>query len=411
MVSRSAKGLAAIAAVAALVLTGCSGGSPTTAPGGSAPSGSDEPFIYYFSTSATGPLAGTSTATLEVTKLAIEDINASGGMAGHPVELVIQDDKLDTQTAITLFQEQLDKQVPNLAHIGNTSNMALALLPQATQNKVLSTGLVQATPISDGNTYPYMYVPYIEGKYDAATLGAEFEKQGYTHVTSLTANDANGQSTLAALEEDFAGRGISIVNETYAPTDTTVTAQLTRLKEQNPEALVIQAYGAIAGVILKDRTTLGWETPAYGTSALGVGQNLGLISTAADWKNLSVAVFPALAGQSPNQAAFDELLANLKSAGSKLDQPTHFYTQYWDFLHIVQKAAEQAGAIDADSLKAAMDDLKPNAEIDAKLVGWSADTYKFTSSYHFLNTPDPSEGGVLIVVPAGPLVEGVIQEQ
>jgi branched-chain amino acid transport system substrate-binding protein len=94
--------------------------------------------------------------------LAVSEINASGGINGRPVELIIKDDQNDTKTALKVDQELIEKGV--VAIIGHaTSTMTKAAVPLINKSKILMISptssttdlsgkddfLVRITPLSD----------------------------------------------------------------------------------------------------------------------------------------------------------------------------------------------------------------------------------------------------------------------
>ncbi|CAN5232440.1 ABC transporter substrate-binding protein [soil metagenome] len=389
------------AAVAIVALAGCSSGAPA-AGGSSGASGGT--FNVYMNTPATGALANASKANQEALAVAVDAINKDGGILGKKVKVTIADDGLDATKAVTLLQEQIDKQKPDLVYMGATSNEALALLPLLTRNKILSTGLVQAHAINDPKSYPYAFVPYVEGSVDAQAILAKLKSENAKKVAILTANDANGQSAADSFSAAFKTAGIAVSAETYAPADLDMTSQLQRLESSKPDALVIQGFGAAVGHILESRTKLGWDIETLTHSSIGNGQDLSKISKPADWAGIELMVFPLNAGTSDfNKAARDSFFASLKSAGSALDQPGHYYALYWDSLHLFKKAAEQAKSTDPDKMKAALENLKPAAS-DDQLITFPNEVW--TADDHFFNFPADQ---TFTFVKPGPLVDGAIQ--
>lgn len=391
------------ALLAVVALAGCSAGGG----GGDGAPDSDEPFLIYMNTPLTGALANSAQANIEALDVAVADINESGGILGKQVEVVVADDQLDTTRAVTLLQEQIDKKKPDLVFMGATSNTALALAPLTTRNKIVSSAIVQSSAVNDPEQYPYTFIPYIESTVEAPAIVNEIENQDGTKVALLTANDANGQSTAEGLSAAFDEAGLDYTAETYAPADIDMTPQLQRLQAADPDVLVIQSFGAATSHILSSRTKLGWDIPTIGHSSIGLGQNLGEISTEADWNNLLLGVFPITAGTTTeNTDVLADLVSQLKADGSKLDQSLHYYGLYWDILHLMKKGFEQAGSLDPDEVKAALEDLKPNDDIDSQLVTFPVEYSRWSADSHFFEIPADV---VLTYVKPGPLVDGVIQ--
>lgn len=384
---------------ATLALTGCAGGT------GSNGESSDETFLIYMNTPLTGALGNAAQLNVDTLNVAVDAVNADGGILGRQIEVVVADDQLDTTRAVTLLQEQIDKRKPDLVFMGATSNTALALLPLLSRNQIISTASVQSAAINDPAQYPYAFIPYITSLAEAPALLTEMKANAYTKVALLTANDANGQATAEAIIGEFESSGIEVAHESYTPTDIDMTSQLERLRDSNPDVLVIQAFGAATSHILTSRTKLGWDIRTLGHSSMGLGQNMAEISSPADWNNLYLGVFPITAGESPNPEVLADVLAAVKAEGNPMTQSLHYVGVYWDALQLFKKGFEQAGSTDADAVKEALENLKPNPEIDAKLVTWPVEYQRWSADNHFF--PIPADKLLTFVSP-GPFVDGVI---
>lgn len=401
----SKKALFGGALVAILALAGC---TATPAPDESANPEAGGTYTIYLNTPLTGALSNVAKLNVATLQYAVKEINENeGGILGKQIELIVADDQLDTTRAVTLLQEQIDKKKPDLVFFGATSNTALALLPLLTRNQIISTGLVQSSAVNDPDAYPYAFVPYVESKADAAALLVQIQDKGYQKVAILTANDANGQSAAAGMSKIFTARGLDVVAETYTPTDIDMTAQLQRLQDAKPDVLVIQAFGAATSHILESRTKLGWDIPTLGHSALGLGQNLAQISTEKDWNNMELGVFDVTAGTSKeNLDVLKALVKGVKAEGDPLTQSLHYVTVYWDVLHLIKQGVEQAGTLDADKVKAALENLGDAPDIADKLVTFPVEYERWAPDSHFFEIPGDV---VLTYVKPGPLVDGVIQ--
>ena len=404
VVSKKIFKMGAIVAAAALFVGCADNGDPGT---GNENGNSEESFTIYMNTPLTGSLSNVARANVATLEVVVEAINAEGGILGRQVEIIVADDQLDTTRAVTLLQEQIDKEVPDLVLMGATSNTGLAMLPLLSRNKIISAAVMQSSAINDPGQYPYVFVPYVESKADAEGLVAELTARGAKKIALLTANDANGQSTSGGMIPVFEAEGFEVFHEEYAPDATDMTPQLLRLQSQSPDALVIQAFGAATSHILTGRTKLGWDVPTLGHSSIGLGQDLSDISSEADWDNIFLGVFPVTAGNAPGDSQIlSNLIAEVKAKGDPVGQSLHYYSVYWDLLWLLKKGFDQAGSLDADEVKSALENLQPNAEIDSKLLTFPVEYMRWSPESHFFEIP----GSVVMdYVKPGPLVDGVIQ--
>ncbi|MGN6273836.1 MAG: ABC transporter substrate-binding protein [Protaetiibacter sp.] len=401
MVSKILRPAVAITAAAALALTGCA--AEESGGGGGEPSGGT--YTIYASLSLTGPLAGSAKAQQEGLEIAVDSINADGGINGEQIELTVVDDQLDPTKAVTLLQEQIDKAKPDMVVHGISSAVSLAMLPLLTRNEILSTGNTYANAINDPATYPYAFGTNPVVALDPQAAAELFEAEGYQKVAYLGANDALGQSIAEAFAEVLPEAGFDLVQENYAPADLDMTAQLQRLQAGNPDTLIIQGYGSAAGYALESRTKLGWDIVTYGDGGLGNGNNLALISSEADWDNLFLRVFAINTAEREvdGTAAFSYLTSELEKRGSSFDQLMQLYALQWDAVHVVKQAVEQADAKDAPSVAKALESLEPLSGETPYIT--HPKFLSYTPENHFRNLGTDA----YIVVRPGPVVKGTIE--
>jgi branched-chain amino acid transport system substrate-binding protein len=356
----------------------------------------------------TGEVNAYATAEEEAMQAAVTYVNKNGGVDGRKATLTVLDDKLDPTTAVTLLQQQIQTAKPDLVWPGATSNESLAILPVLTRNKILSIGNTQSDLINNPTKYPYEFSIVTQNSLEAVAAAAKLQTEGITKVALLTANDANGTSVAAAYTNALKADQISVAAETYAPTDLDMTAQLQRLQATNPDILLLQAPagGPAIGYVLKDRTKIGWDVKTLGTTSVGDGNNLSLTSTAADWKNLQLMVYPVntQTGPTVDRPAMKALQSSLKKAGSKYNQLMQIYAAPWDSLMIAKIGITQAKSFDADKVQKALENITQPKTPD--YVEFA--TERFSASSHFL---DLSASDAFTYVKAGGVVDGIIQSK
>lgn len=399
VVSKFLGSAVALTAATALVLSGCAAADTNNN------AGAGGTFTVYAGLSLTGPLAGSAKAQQEGLEIAVDSINSGGGINGEQVELIVVDDQLDPTKAVTLLQEQIDKESPDLVIHGVSSAVSLAMLPLLTRSEIVSIGNTYANAINDPATFPYAFGTNPVVALDPQAAAELFHEEGYKKVAYLGASDALGQSIAEAFATVLPADGFELVQEAYAPADLDMTAQLQRLQATNPDVLVLQAYGSAAGYALESRTKLGWDIATYGDGGLGNGNNLALISEEQDWNNLNLRVFAINTDQREvaGTAAFEFLTSELKARGSSFDQLMQLYAHQWDAVHVIKQAVEQADAKDAASVADALVNLKTLSGESPYIT--FPEFRSYTKDNHFRNL----DTDAYIVVRPGPVVEGSIK--
>lgn len=135
-------------------------------------------------------------------QLALEEINAAGGVMGKKLEVISRDDAGKPGTAVTVAEEMVTKEKVSLLMGSFFSNVGLAMTDFAKRNKVL---YVAAEPLSDalvwakGNRYTFRLRPstYMQ----AAMLAAEAAKNPAKRWATIAPNYAYGKDAVASFKK------------------------------------------------------------------------------------------------------------------------------------------------------------------------------------------------------------------
>lgn len=397
MVSRK---LFAAGLVLPLALVGCATGGGSDDPTGGS-TDFDGTFTVYASLAVTGPLAGIAGANIEGLEAAVDAINAAGGIDNREVQLIVGDDGADPTKAATLLQEQLDETEIDLVIAGNTSNVGLSLVPTLTREQIISTG--QQAAINDPEQYPFHFSFVIPNPTQTQGMLNKVQEEGYQKVALLHANDANGTAVSDTYRGLFEGAGIEFIEESFAPTDVDMTAQLQRLQEQNPDVLLLSGLGSVAGYELQSRTKIGWDIPTLGHTDLGT-TDLAAVSGEADWNNVEVMTFYVMDPSGDRTAGFDQLMTALKEGGSKLDQPIAQYSVMWDLLWVAKHVWESVDGDDPEAIQQAYESLNIKADADSPYTFLPYFRYA-DDNHQFVVEPEDS----MRFITPGPFVDGLVQ--
>jgi branched-chain amino acid transport system substrate-binding protein len=273
--------LVALVSLAVLVaLAGCSSGSGGNSAGGGA--GEKAPYRIGAVLSLTGTYSGLGTPEKNTIDMEVARINGAGGVNGHKLEVVIEDDATDAAKAAAAASKLIDQEkvVAILGATGTGQTMAMrqavdrAKVPQVSMaggNAV--TGkfdkFVFQTPWSNKLVVPFV-LKYMQGK-------------GVKSVALLTDTGGYGKDGLAVIEEDLGKFGMTAAaKETFNPGDTDMTAQLTKIAAANPQAVLLWNAGKEAAIVMKNREQLKMSTPFFGGSGQGRKEFVDGAGAAAD---------------------------------------------------------------------------------------------------------------------------------
>jgi branched-chain amino acid transport system substrate-binding protein len=354
--------------VLAFAFTGCGSGSSKPAPTGGT-------YKIGAVLSTSGPAAPLGTPEQQALLLLEKQINAKGGIDGKKVQFIIEDDASDPASA-TVAINKLITQDKVLAVIGSSSTGAtLAMVPTAEKDKVALVCCAAGTKITQPvNAYIFRTPPTDSM---ALTKVLEYLKNTLKVKKVAVLHDANAFGTGGAEElvAKAPGYGIQIVSrEQYNSTDTDMTAQLTKIQQANPEALVVWGTNPGPASIAKNMQTLGMKIPYIGSHGIANQSFIKLAGPAADG-----VVFPGgkllIPSTIPAGSAWATAVADFSKAfQAEYNAPINSFAAHgYDAGNIIIEAIKKAGA-DPVAIASQIEKTKAYVGIDG--------TYTYTPTNH-----------------------------
>ncbi|MEV4176503.1 ABC transporter substrate-binding protein [Nonomuraea sp. NPDC049709] len=265
-----------------LAVTACGGGE-----GGG--SGGQDPIKVGLIVSLTGNYTPLGSEDKKAVELAVEQVNAQGGLLGRKVELVPRDDKTAPDQAIVAYN-QIKGEIDAL--IGPVfSNAALAVEPLAQREKMpylsLAPAQEQVEPIKSyifvtpalSSMYAERYLQYIQAE-GIKTIAVAWD--------SKSAYSVSGHESMVALASKY---GVTIaVDEPYETTTSDFSAVFQHVRDSKAEALVFWGSGAPGVTAAKQYVASGLKTPLFLTASQASKLWLEPMGTAAEGMTVQSAI-------------------------------------------------------------------------------------------------------------------------
>jgi branched-chain amino acid transport system substrate-binding protein len=301
--------------------------------------------------SITGPGSSLGVPERDTAQMIETEINARGGVKGpdgkmHPLKLVIYDDASDETKAVLAAKKLIDEDRV-AAIVGPTlSGTSLAILDTVQKAEVPLVSCAAAAKIVEPVAERKWVFKTAQSDHLIVTSLAEYLKaKGLTKVGWLNVDYAFGQLGWVEFEKAAQKAGLTVVaNEKFGQKDVDMTAQLTRVKAANPQAVIIWSIPPSASIATKNYADLGLTMPMFQSHGVGNKRYIELAGAAA-----SGVMFPSgkllVAEQlADNDAQKSVLLAYAKDFEAKYGPRNTFGGHAWDAVQIVVKALEKAGA-------------------------------------------------------------------
>ncbi len=334
---------AALAVSLAVALAAC--GEDEIAGGG-------EPIKIGAIVSLTGTYAGLGEPEKNVLEMEVARINDAGGVNGRPIEVIIEDDATDEAKAVAAASKLIEQDgvVALIGATGTGQTMAArgdvqrAGIPQVSMagGTVVTSPvdpLVFATPWSNLIVVPFT-LDYIAG-------------QGITKIGLISDSGGFGKDGAAVIAAMAPDAGVEIVSDqSFNPGDTDMSAQLTKLKNSDAQAIVMWTAGAEAAIIAKNAMDLGVDLPIFGSHGIARREFIDGGGAAAEGVRFAAGkvLIPAAYGEGTEAytVATDFIDRYTTAYGTA---PSTFAGHAYDALYLIVEAARRIdGEVTADAL-------------------------------------------------------------
>ena len=287
-----------------------------------------------------GPLTGDASSygisVKQGAQVAIDEINAAGGVNGKKLELVFEDDVCDAEKAISAYNKLMDQKITALVG-AVTSGCSIAVSDES-----VNDGILQITPsgsaqdcTKQANSFRICFTDPLQGQ----TMAKYIADNGYKNVAIIyDVADEYSKGIKEAFVVEAGNVGLNIAaEESFTSGDIDFKTQLTKIKSTGADCIFLPIYYAQVAAISEQATTVGVKLPYFGCDGWdGVIDQLG-----GDTTNINGAIFltPFVAtSENPAVKKFVEAYEKANSA-----TPDQFAADGYDAIYAIKLAIEQCG--------------------------------------------------------------------
>ena len=222
--------------------------------------------IGYFGP-LTGGTAQAGQAALNGCQIAVDELNANGGVLGRQVEIVAYDDKSSPEEALKSATKlvQVDKvdAIFGSLHSGNV--LAAGSVIEDSQTVCVAGG-TSPTWLEQG--YTYLFRSISNSTVSAKQLAKYASDQGYAKIALFSSNSEYGASGIDGFKAACEEYDIEFVaNETMTDGDRDFTGQFAKINAAEPDAVFIWCLGDDLGAVTKQLRQSGFDGPILGSES------------------------------------------------------------------------------------------------------------------------------------------------
>jgi branched-chain amino acid transport system substrate-binding protein len=276
-------------------------------------------------------------------ELAVEEINATGGVQGRPLELIQRDDYADPDSAVFVATDLYEAGVSAvIGHLFSGTTLAASPVYNGGPDPVPAISPSSSSPeISTAGDYTFRICPS-DLSHGVALARWVYDTLGLHRGAVLYLNDQYGRGVRQTFVRDYLRRGGELISiDPYLGDAPDVGPYLDRLaKSGRVQFLVVAGNRGEAEEILRQARTRGLQMPVLGGDGLEGIEEAGAI---ADGVYLSAAYLPTL-GTAPNRAFLQAYRKKFPGAGLP-NQPA---AATYDAVYLLRDVFARAGSKRAD---------------------------------------------------------------
>lgn len=303
-----------------------------------------EPYKIGAILSLTGTYAALGEAEKKAIDLEVERINEAGGVNGREIEVIVVDDGTDearAQAAASRLIEQ-DEVIAIIGASGTGQTMA-------TRGELQRSGVPQVS-LAGGTVVTGEFDPLVFQTPWSNTLVVPFvldtiKQAGHTKIALLSDSGGYGKDGRDVVLTEAEKSGIEVVSDqTFNPGDADVSAQLTKVKSSDAQALLLWTAGKEAALAVKSADELGLGLPMFGASGQAKMEFIEGAGEAGEGFvfGTGASLVPENWGEgTPEFAAVSEFAERYEAAYA--EAPDIFAGHAFDAMSIIADALERAG--------------------------------------------------------------------
>lgn len=302
--------------------------------------------------SVTGPASFLGEPERNTLVMLEDQINQSGGILGKKVEIIIYDDETEVNKAVLAADRLIRRDRVQVGIGGTTSGNTLAIMSNFARAEIPLISMAAAERIVNP-VNPWVFKTPQSDRHAVTRILEHAINQGHKDIAIITVSDGFGQAGREVLRELIPEMGMNMVSdEIYGPRDTDMTSQLTRIRNQNPDAIICWGTNPGPAVIARNRAQLRLDIPLYMSHGVASKRFIELAGDASEGLLLPLGRL-SVADQIPDDHPQKELLLNyINDYEERFQIPVSSFGGYaWDALMLIKEAIEMGNSAEPKDIR------------------------------------------------------------
>lgn len=308
--------------------------------------------------SVTGPASFLGDPELKTLQMYIEEINKKGGVNGKKLALFHYDDGGKAQDATEAVKKLIKKDKVDVIVGGTTSGTSIAVIDIVEHEQIPFISMAGSIQIVEPVKRWVFKTPHTD-KMAVEKIFEDMKKSGLTKIALISGDggfDKSGHAQCVALAPKY---GITLVaDEFYSNNDTDMTAQLTKIRSADAQAILNFGFGKAPAIVTKNIRQLDIKLPLYQSHGVASKDFLKLAGDAANGIRLPASPLIVAEQLDDNDPLKKPLIDYKTKYEAKHGEVSTFGGHAYDAFFIAVKAIERAKSVDKTKVREEIEKTK-----------------------------------------------------
>lgn len=298
-----------------------------------------------------GPAAFLGEAEKKAFDMRVEQLNATGGIAGHTIVPVFFDTEGNGTKAAQQFRRLAETDNVHVVIGPSTTGESMVIKPLAAELKLPTISMGGAGVIVDPIEH-YMFKTPPTDNIVAAHIMEWVKSKGMGSIALLSSADGYGQAGAGAVKAAAEAAGIKVaIADEFGARDSDMTPQLLRVRSSDAEALIVWSVNPGPTIILRNAQSIGLKQPiinSYGAASQALIDQAGGAAEGSYVSSMRILAPQSLADDDPIREVVQKLAADYNEAFG--ENPPTFAAHSYDALNLIKAAVEKSGVVGREEI-------------------------------------------------------------
>jgi len=308
----------------------------------------------------TGSVAYNGTASVNGSKLAVEQRNKAGGVLGKKIELVIEDGQCSPANSVSATEKLVQKDKVVAIEGAFCSSATAAVMPVAEKDKIpLVTGVSSKADLTEKGMKYFFRASETDALMAKTFAKILVDNLKLKNVAYIGVNDDWGRGSISDFSRDMGALGTkAVLTEYFDHGATDFYTLLAKLRAANPDGVFVAAETQDGSILVKQMREMGLKVKVFGVGSWATPDFINLAGPAAEGIYAAVQYVSGL--ETPrNQTFVKDYDAAFKGV------PGKYSAAGYNSMNILMDAIQRAGNTSPDAIRDALlktDYAAPNGQ-------------------------------------------------